>query len=227
MREKIKWTAILLFLLLVVYGSHTLSRAVVQNLDGAGTVEVILDPGHGENDPGKVGVNGALEKDLNLQIALQVKELLEEQNITVQMTRESDQNLAPEDAQNQKTADMQERVKLINTQKPAVTVSIHQNSYPDESVKGAQVFYFTHSKEGKEMAEILQQSLKTISSENNRQAKANDTYYLLRRTEVPAVIVECGFLSNWEEAEKLTDPQWQQQIAQAITNGILQILEKN
>ncbi len=85
---------------------------------------------------------------------------------------------------------------------PQAAVSIHQNSYQDEQIRGAQVFYYSHSEEGKRMAEQMQKALLTVDETNTRQAKANDTYYLLKRTEVPTIIVECGFLSNPEEAER-------------------------
>ena len=96
---------------------------------------------------------------------------------------------------------MKARVAVINETAPVLAVSIHQNSYHQEGVKGAQVFYYTHSEEGKKAAELMQEALLVLNTENNRKAKANDTYYLLKRTEAPTIIVECGFLSNWEEAE--------------------------
>ena len=103
---------------------------------------IVLDPGHGGADPGKVGVNGALEKDINLAIALRLKELLEQQDVKVVMTREDDQGTYPQTGSNRKVRDMQKRVEIINKEQPALTVSIHQNSFPDQSVSGAQTFYF-------------------------------------------------------------------------------------
>ena len=91
---------------------------------------------------------------------------------------------------------------------------------------GSQVFYYSHSEEGKKAAEIMQDALLILNTENNRKAKANDTYYLLKRTEVPTIIVECGFLSNWEEAELLRDEEYQEKVAEAIVSGIKAYMEK-
>lgn len=97
-----------------------------------------------------------------------------------------------------------------------MVVSIHQNSYHEEGIHGAQVFYYSHSSDGEKAAVIMQKALLAVDSDNTRQAKANDTYYILKRTEVPTVIVECGFLSNNEEAEKLVTKEYQQLLAEAI-----------
>lgn len=176
---------------------------------------VVIDSGHGGDDPGKIGINNALEKDINLQIAKKVRNLLEKQKIKVVMTRENEESL-----KSSKVEDLKARVNLLNETKPVLAVSIHQNSYPEESVHGAQVFYFTHSTEGERAAKVLQNALLEIDPENHRQAKANDTYYMLKKTEAPTVIVECGFLSNQKEAEQLCDNAYQKQVAQAIAKGI-------
>lgn len=181
---------------------------------------VVLDPGHGGRDPGKVGAQGEQEKDINLAISLKVKERLEKDGMEVVMTREKDVMLADEDASNKKLEDLNNRIRIINERQPAVAVSIHQNSYSDASVKGAQVFYFTHSDKGKQAAEAMQKELLEFDQENKRKIKANDTYYLLKKTEVPTVIVECGFLSCPEEEALLTDEAYQKKLAEAIAKGI-------
>ena len=180
-----------------------------------------LQPAHGYTDPGKIGINKKKEKDINLSIAKKVEKKLKKQNIIVKMTRREDKGLG-----DTKIADMKERVKRINNTKPNLAVSIHQNSYTQESVKGAQVFYFTHSKEGKEAAEVMQEMFRLFDKENKRVCKGNNTYYMLRKTEVPTIIVECGFLSNWEEAEKLSTKEYQEKVAQVICDGIIHILQK-
>ena len=186
---------------------------------------VVLDAGHGGDDPGKIGINGALEKDLNLEIAKLVKKYLEADDIRVVMTRESDAGLYDATASNKKVQDMKRRIALIEEADPVVTLSIHQNSYPEEYVHGAQVFYYSGSKEGQKLAEKIQARLIAgVDPENNRQIKANDSYYLLKKTQTPIVIVECGFLSNREEAEKLSTAEYQQKLAWQIHLGILQYL---
>ena len=193
---------------------------------GGGRETVVLDPGHGLGDPGKIGVNQCKEKDINLQIALKVKEKLEAENVEVILTREEEQAALPEDVRNHKAEDMKRRVELINESEASIAVSIHQNSYPEEEVKGAQVFYITHSEEGKKMAEMMQENFRLANPENHRQAKGNGTYYMLKKTEIPTIIVECGFLSNWEEAEKLVTPEYQEKTAQIICDGIMKILQQ-
>ena len=181
---------------------------------------VVLDPGHGGKDPGKVGADEELEKDINLAISLKVREKLEEDGMEVVMTREEDVMLSDGDADNKKLEDLNRRIGIINEQQPAIAVSIHQNSYSDPAVRGAQVFYFTHSDKGKQAAEALQKELLEFDQENTRDIKANDTYYLLKKTQVPTVIVECGFLCCPGEAELLTDEAYQEELAGAIGKGI-------
>lgn len=187
---------------------------------------VVLDAGHGGFDPGKVGINGVLEKDVNLQIALLVKQYLEDNDIDVVMTRETDEGLYDADASNKKVQDMKRRIERIDQTKPDITVSIHQNSYPEEYVKGAQVFYYDGSEEGLHLARLVQEQLvEKVDPENKRQIKPNNSYYMLKKTEVPIVIVECGFLSNSDEAGKLCTSGYQQRVAWAVSMGIMQYLE--
>ena len=188
---------------------------------------VVLDAGHGGADPGKVGINGALEKDLNLEIALLVKKYLEADDVQVVMTRETDAGLYDENATNKKVQDMKRRIALIEEVNPVIVVSIHQNSYHEEYVHGAQVFYYTGSEEGKRLAEKIQNRLILgVDPDNNRKVKPNDSYYLLKKTGTPIVIVECGFLSNAEESEKLCSKEYQEKLAWEIHLGILQYLNE-
>ena len=132
-----------------------------------------------------------LEKDVNLSIARKVQQYLEAQDIRVVLTREDENGLYDSDASNKKVQDMKRRVALIEETKPAITVSIHQNSYHEEYVHGAQVFYYEGSQESREIAERMQQVLaEQIDPDNARQAKANGSYYLLKKTSCPIVIVE-------------------------------------
>lgn len=134
--------------------------------------------------------------------------------------------LAGEGSTGTKAADMKERVRIINEEAPQLAVSIHQNSYQDAVVHGAQVFYYSGSLEGENAAKVMQSALLAVDEDNTRQAKANDTYYLLKRTEVPTIIVECGFLSNDEDAKNLCDEKYQDKVAKAICEGILEIIGK-
>ena len=188
---------------------------------------IVVDAGHGGSDAGKVGVNDALEKDINLSLALKLKVALEKEEIEVVLTRDSDIGLYSEDSTNKKAEDMQNRCKIITDANPVFTVSLHQNSYTSPEVRGAQVFYYGQSKEGKELADIIQSSLiANVAPENTRTAKANESYYLLKKTPTPTVIVECGFLSNPEEADLLLTEDYQDKLIEAIRLGIMEYLEK-
>lgn len=186
---------------------------------------IFIDPGHGGKDPGKVGVNGELEKDINLNIALILRDLLEKEGYEVIMTREIDMGLYEETDSNKKNADMRNRVKLINDTNPVLAVSIHQNSFSQESSHGAQVFYYEGSVEGKKFASVMQKTMKEyIADGNHRVEKANSAYYMLKKSTCPLIIVECGFLSNYKEAKLLTTQDYQTKMAEAIRNGILKYL---
>ena len=120
---------------------------------------------------------------------------------------------------------MQNRALLMNESDADCIISIHQNSYPEESIHGAQVFYYTPSNKGKTLAALIQQSLiKRADPSNHRKEKSNDSYFLLKQAQAPIVIVECGFLSNRKECKKIKDDTYQQQLAWAIHMGILQYL---
>lgn len=189
---------------------------------------VVLDSGHGGYDPGSIGVNGVLEKDVNLSIALRLKSLLEENGVVVVMTREEDKDLASENASNRKNEDLRARARLLEETDPVLMVSIHQNSYPEAEVDGAQVFYYAGSEQSKILGTMVQEHLKAeIQDGNHRVAKANKEYYLLKKSSCPAVLVECGFLSNPKEAELLGTEEYQEKLAFAIHLGILEYLNTN
>lgn len=226
MRKKIELILVMLTLAGLVMVSKKLEKYVNSDKVEKKEYTVVLDAGHGSSDSGKVGINGVLEKDINLSISKKTKKYLEKKGIRVIMTRDKDESLAEGEKSNRKVQDMKARVKRINDTKPDLAVSIHQNSYHEESIHGAQVFYYEHSESGEKDARILQEALLAVDLDNTRQVKANTTYYLLKRTEVPILIVECGFLSNQEEAEKLASEDYQKEIAKAIANGIESCLKE-
>lgn len=185
--------------------------------------KIVIDAGHGGFDPGKVGIQGTLEKDINLKIALKLKEVLEKEHYQVIMTRTTDCGLYEETDSNKKRTDLYHRVQMINESGAVMAVSIHQNSFSQSSSKGAQVFYYSNSEEGKQLANIMQEAIKqNIGDGNHRLAKENDSYYLLKKTNCPLVIVECGFLSNAEEETLLLTEEYQQKMAEAIGKGLIE-----
>ena len=215
----------------------TVSRGAVTETEGQMQTEgksketadntVVIDAGHGGRDPGKEGLNGAIEKDINLSIAKKLQNYLEQEGVKVVMIREDENGLYDESASNKKQDDMRKRCAIIEETDPDLTVSIHQNSYHSESVSGPQVFYYSKSQEGAKIAGVIQSVLnEQLQAESSRSEKGNETYYLLMKTTSPTVIVECGFLSNNAEAAKLTTQEYQEQVAKAICDGILKCLKE-
>ena len=182
---------------------------------------ILVDEVHGGSDPGMIGVVGLEEKGINLSISLLLRDTLEKSGYSVIMTREEDKGLYDSGAANKKVQDMQRRVTMIQEHAPVLSVSIHQNSYQDSEVHGPQVFYYEGSVEGKKLAEAVQNSLnQNLEVDRPREVKGNTSYYLLKRSSGPLVIVECGFLTNPEEAQKLQTKEYQQKVAGAVTEGI-------
>ena len=182
---------------------------------------VVIDAGHGGNDPGKIGVDGCKEKDVNLQIALCLKAQLQARGVTVILTRDADDCLATEGATNKKTSDMHNRVSIINQAGADYMISIHQNSYPEPDVSGPQVFFYSSSERSEQLAAGIQEQLiQSLKPEKKRESKPGDDLYILKNSACPAVIVECGFLSNLAECENLQRPAYQQEIAAAIARAV-------
>ena len=229
MKKKIELGMAIILLISAAILSRKEAQIMAVNSE-AGTVNencIVVDAGHGGDDPGKIGINGVLEKDINLTIAHKLRDLLESQGYEVIMTRTTGEGLYQPGTKNMKVEDMQKRCEIITKAMPLFTVSIHQNSYPEEYVKGAQVFYYGQSKEGKELAKKIQSSLVAhLDPENHRVEKANESYYLLKKTPTPTVIVECGFLSNSEEADLLNTNEYQDKVAWAIMMGIIEYLNE-
>ena len=202
---------------------QTLGEHVTGN---SGKKCVVIDAGHGGNDPGKIGVDDSREKDLNLVIADKVKRILEQQDIDVIMTRETDTGLYEEDASNKKVQDLKKRVSIINENQPDCVISIHQNSFPDASVSGPQVFYFEQSAESSAIASVMQDTLNnSLNPPKPRVCKSNNDYYILKKTPTPIIIVECGFLSNETEAALLVTDAYQEKLVRAVYLGAITYLE--
>lgn len=219
------------FLSLFFYGLLTafmlhIAGEAAQYAAGTGLVigndkVVVLDAGHGGEDPGKVGNGNIYEKDINLAIAGYAKTYLEQNDYRVVMTRETDESLGTTSRGFDKNGDMRSRLQAIEDAEALVAVSIHQNSFTDGSVEGAQVFYHESSKGGQMLARSIQESMwERLDSEKKREIKSDNSYYLLKNSSIPMVIVECGFLSNSRELELLQQEEYQKQIAWAIYMGI-------
>lgn len=187
---------------------------------------IILDPGHGGEDGGTVGVNGIYEKDINLAVAQKINTILRTAGIATVMTRTEDVLLYDKNSDYQgqkKVQDLLTRRKIAETYDNAIFVSIHMNAFPESQYHGLQVYYSTNSAESIRLAEEIQ----TITTEwllpnNTRRIKAaGSNIYLLDRLHCPAVLIECGFLSNPEECQNLSTEEYQQQLALTISLAII------
>lgn len=179
---------------------------------------IYLDPGHGGYDGGCVG-NGLIEKDINLKVAYKLQEYLETAGFKVKLTRNEDTALDEDKAE-----DIYKRVRMINNSNTLLYISIHANSYPHESVKGAQVFY--HENDDNEiLASLIQNYLKKLDIYNTREAKAYKGKYILDHVEKPGCLVEVGFLTNLTDANKLKDNIYLSSVAFAIYLGIMAYLD--
>lgn len=190
------------------------------------TCTVVVDAGHGGADGGKVSPDGVVESEINLAIALKLRDALCARGVTVIMTRETDASLDLPSDRKHKAADLKRRVEIMNDSGADLVVSIHQNSFSDPKVHGAQVFYYEGSESGKAYAEAIQQDIATyVEPDNRRQAKGNGTYYILKKTSIPTVIVECGFLSNAEDTKKLVTEEYQQLFAEELSASVCRVLK--
>ena len=223
-RKKVVGYLVVLFLVVIMsYNDTKISEFIASISNQGGIFEeivVVIDPGHGGVDPGKVGVHQELEKDINLEISLLLREKLKQKGVKVLMTRDEDVGLYSEGDINKKMADLKSRIRIIDESSCMLAVSIHQNSYSKQEVCGPQVFYYDKSENGRLASEYLQGALNR-EVDSKREIKANDSYYLLKRSQSTVVIVECGFLSNEKEANNLTKEEYQEQVAENICEGIV------
>ena len=184
---------------------------------------VVVDAGHGGDDPGKIGTAGTLEKEINLAIAKRLETLLKQADVAVVMTRTDNNGLYDENASGKKVQDMKRRVSMMEEAKADLAVSIHQNSLPSSKrTHGAQVFYGIE--EGSTaLANAVQRLLnETVNLENQKAEKSIDpSIYLMKNVTAPAILIECGFLSNENETALLKSADYQQKLAVVIATGLL------
>jgi N-acetylmuramoyl-L-alanine amidase len=188
--------------------------------------KIAIDAGHGGIDGGAVSKEGAIEKDLNLAIAIYLRDYLQQAGAIVVMTREGDYDLAAEDTKKvskRKTEDLMKRVSVIKEAKPDLVVSIHMNSIPSVKWFGAQTFYYPSSVNDGQFAALIQEEIKRNLMNTSRIAAPikNEVYLMKQITNIPMALIEVGFLSNPEEASKLSNGDYQRSVAAAIYQGML------
>ena len=218
---------IICFLIFIyTLNSHTIVNTVRQTEQNYNLPIIIIDAGHGGFDGGAVASDGTVEKDINLSIALYLQEYLSLFNIKTVMIRETDSSVEDDGLntiRQKKSSDLHNRMKTMEETDNAIFISIHQNKYHDPKYSGTQVFY---SPKTKEKSSALAQSIQdcivnTLQKDNKRQIKECGTsVFLMYNAVKPAVLVECGFLSNIEETNELKTPEYQKKIAFCIAIGI-------
>jgi N-acetylmuramoyl-L-alanine amidase len=189
----------------------------------------VIDAGHGGLDGGAVGVNGIVEKELNLQIALKLRDMLEFWGFETIMTRETDVSIHSQNAKSvkeMKTSDLHNRLDIVESTPNSVYLGIHQNMFGQSQYDGAQIFYGVHSSESERLAECLQTGfVSKLQPENIRQTKkAEKNLFLLSNITGPAVLIECGFISNPQEAALLCDEEYQNKMVFVIFAAVAEYL---
>lgn len=184
---------------------------------------ILIDAGHGGADGGAVAADGTTEKEINLSVALGVRDLLRVMGFVVNTTRDTDVMLSTEGStlRERKVSDIKYRLSLV--QQADLTVSIHQNKFEQEKYYGTQVFYSPNHPQSQEVAETVRQTVVSLLQPHNTRPlkKGSDDVYLLKHAETPMILVECGFLSNVAEREKLKTAEYQQELALTIGAGVL------
>jgi len=217
---------VLVLSVIAVGGSYLNQRAtkITNDVPGwswvLGGKTILIDAGHGGVDPGAVGLNNTLEKDINLEISKRLHVLFTQAGSKVVMLRDTDCDFGTSSKLLQrKREDLAYRIQMAMETKADIYLSIHANSFPDQRQHGPQVFYHSESEEGKQLAENIQASLNKVGAKK-RAAKSNQSYFILKNTEAIAVTIEVGFLSNAEEERNLNKPEYQEKLAMAIFEGV-------
>lgn len=182
---------------------------------------VIIDPGHGGIDVGTVGIDGSLEKNINLSISLDLYDYLMVSGINTVLTRDGDYEVYKAGEKRTKS-DLYNRMDFINSVSNSILISIHQNHFENEAEWGTQVWFSPNDEISPTLADkILRSVKKNIQPENKRENKVSDnSYYILYKAQKPSVMVECGFVSNKNENNKLQDKEYQKDMAYSILAGI-------
>ncbi len=207
--------------------ASTESENDVDSTDFLSKTAVVLDAGHGGRDGGAVAADGTLEKELNLKIAEKIYSVLSLCGYDCVMTRDDDYHLTYEGGGSKKTQDLKGRLEIASRYENCIFVSIHMNSYPNKGCHGLQVYYSDNTEEGKTIAETVMKRVKEgVQPENKRPIKAaGSAIYILKKAEMPAVLIECGFLSNPAETELLKNDDYQTKLSLSLAAAVMDYLE--
>ena len=221
---------LLVIICLIATFGYVKSAIAPTSADASRPKTIIIDAGHGGFDGGASAADGTVEKEINLHISKKICAMLRLNGYKVIMTRSEDTGTEDDESAaiaKRKKSDLSNRLQIMKDNPDAIYVSIHLNKFTTSAANGAQVFYTKNYKEAQALAQSVQQSITTlIQPENTRVVKqGTDSTYLLKNAVVPAIIVECGFLSNKAELEKLKDDNYQSQMAFAVVGGIMNYLK--
>ena len=213
-------SCIIIFVLIMFLLTFAFSHIVAVSASEYNGITIVLDAGHGGRDGGSVGVNGTIEKEINLKYTLALKEKLVSAGYRVELTRKTDDGLYLESAKNKKMSDLNARMEIIKRANPNLVISIHMNSFSSPSAHGASTYYRSGDESGQIVSDLIQQSLNTYLGAPSTTGKVGD-YYILNESYYTAVLIECGFLSNPEEERLLNTDEYLKKFVDAVYNGIL------
>ena len=229
LRFGVKLTALITLISLVFYFSALIFEGADYHIEALNLITaektIVIDAGHGGEDCGAIGVNGKYEKDLNLEIAYTVGEMLSDAGYAVVYTRTEDKLLYTEEENIKglrKIYDLKNRCKIANEYKNSLFVSIHMNSFSRPEYSGLQVYYSENNTESKTLADTIQKTVREkCQNDNERQIKSGRDMYVLKNIDNPAVLIECGFISNSVECQKLSEKEYQKELCFSIVCGII------
>lgn len=221
-----------ILILLICFIAVIISSFIMQSVTAASSNQdtpsigytIVIDAGHGGLDPGSIGYKTKVrESDVNLTISKKLETELKKAGITVVMTRETEEGLYGLSTNNYKKRDMAKRKEIIQNARPNMVISVHMNSYIKHNLRGAQAFYDKNSEISKKLALAVQEQFAENLEESDKGISIGD-YYMLKCTEAPSIIAECGFLSNEEDEKLLLNSQYQDKIVDCIVAGVLAFL---
>lgn len=216
---------VMLFLLGTIMGSRSI-ETIAEKIPMERLHRIVIDPGHGGEDGGAVSCTGKNESNFNLQISLRLNDLFHLLGYETVMIRTTDVSVytSGDTIAQRKVSDLKQRVRIVQRTSDAVLVSIHQNTFPEGKYSGAQVFYAA-SPGSKELSARIQADLVAgLNPGSSRKEKKGEGIYLLEKITAPGVLVECGFLSNWQEEAKLSTPDYQKKLCCVISASVASFL---
>lgn len=223
--------ALFLSFLILMFSAASNISLITSNQQSVALPDIIIDAGHGGEDGGAVSDNGIIEKDINLAISKDTSDILTFFGFNVIMTRKDDNALSDNEdtVHERKVSDLNKRLEIFNSSENNIIISIHQNKFEQPQYYGTQIFYSPNNDNSLNLAESIKGTVTSLLQPNNeRECKPSDSgIFLLKNTQNPAVLVECGFLSNPDECSKLITEEYQKNMAFAVANGFINYFNTN